>query len=102
MSISGYDVDYSQKKAMVDREEETGAAQREMYELHKRLEHLSLIVDNLEAKLRTVLRTEPESGIKPEPDSPHCSLLTESLRQANQTIARVDLRIADMITRCEL
>lgn len=101
--MSGYDVDYSQKKAMVDREEETGAAQREVYELHKRLEHLQLIVDNLEAKLRTVLRTEPEPGVRAgEPDAPHCSLMTESLRQANQTIARVDLRIADMITRCEL
>lgn len=108
--MSVYHDEYESKATAVNREldrerdEEYGPATKEIMELHKRTEHLHIMLDSLERKLRPVLRTVPDPDAIPGERVPRpvTSEVTDRLHDINAVLSRLDLRIADMITRCEL
>lgn len=103
----GYDLEESQKMARAENNmvkgEDYGPLQNEAMELRKRVEALHLQLERMERKFRPVLRSVPDTG-EESPTSPRLmqAELTECLSDINRSLGALDLRMGDMISRCEL
>lgn len=102
-TLKEVDVSYEEEK-MCKAGDDYGPLQKEAMELRKRVEQLHLMAERVERKFKPVLRSVPESPEEQGGGSPRLlqAELTETLGEVNRSLSSLELRLADMITRCEL